>query len=173
MDLKTGAEFNAFVYTALKNADSPDQVVGFAQRIASLPQFQNPLYQGMLSDAVENMPTDPAMFQPWKEASASKALTAAEELSNEFTTQNLGTSTRVIRTPKYGRGPAEVVEGSEAAVDIKPTVVNVEGIGPVIVDPNTGMGYPAAAGATGTPSVVPGAPKVRVHPTVPVAAASA
>lgn len=149
MDLKTGAEFNAFVYTALKNADSPDQVVGFAQRIASLPQFQNPLYQGMLSDAVENMPTDPAMFQPWKEASASKALTAAEELSNEFTTQNLGTSTRVIRTPKYGRGPAEVVEGSEAAVDIKPTVVNVEGIGPVIVDPNTGMGYPAAAGATG------------------------
>jgi len=149
MDLKTGAEFNAFVYTALKNADSPDQVVGFAQRIASLPQFQNPLYQGMLSDAVENMPTDPAMFQPWKEASASKALTAAEELSNEFTTQNLGTSTRVIRTPKYGRGPAEVVEGSLAAVDIKPTVVNVEGLGPVIVDPNTGMGYPAGAGGTG------------------------
>jgi hypothetical protein len=149
MDLKTGAEFNAFVYTALKNADSPDQVVGFAQRIASLPQFQNPLYQGMLSDAVENMPTDPAMFQPWKEASASKALTAAEELSNEFTTQNLGTSTRVIRTPKYGRGPAEVVEGSEAAVDIKPTVVNVDNVGPVIVDPNTGKGYAVGAGAPG------------------------
>ena len=149
MDLKTGAEFNAFVYTALKNADSPDQVVGFAQRIASLPQFQNPLYQGMLSDAVENMPTDPALFQPWKESSASKALTAAEELSNEFTTQNLGTSTRVIRTPKYGRGPAEVVEGSEAAIDIKPTVVNVENVGPVIVDPNTGRGYPVAAGAPG------------------------
>jgi hypothetical protein len=149
MDLKTGAEFNAFVYTALKNADSPDQVVGFAQRIASLPQFQNPLYQGMLSDAVQNMPTDPAMFQPWRKASAAKALTAAEELSNEFTTQNLGTSTRVIRTPKYGGGGAEVVEGSEAAVDIKPTVVNIEGIGPVIVDPNTGMGYPAGAGGTG------------------------
>jgi hypothetical protein len=149
MDLKTGAEFNAFVYTALKNADSPDQVVGFAQRIASLPQFQNPLYQGMLSDAVENMPTDPAMFQPWKEASASKALTAAEELSNEFTTQNLGTSTRVIRTPKYGRGPAEVVEGSEAAVDIKPTVVNTDELGPIIVDPNTGRGYPVSAGAIG------------------------
>lgn len=149
MDLKTGAEFNAFVYTALKNADSPDQVVGFAQRIASLPQFQNPLYQGMLSDAVENMPTDPALFQPWKEASASKALTAAEELSNEFTTQNLGTSTRVIRTPKYGRGPAEVVEGSQAAVDIKPTVVNTDELGPIIVDPNTGRGYPVSAGAIG------------------------
>jgi hypothetical protein len=156
MDLKTGAEFNAFVYTALKNADSPDQVVGFAQRIASLPQFQNPLYQGMLSDAVENMPSDPALFQPWKESSASKALTAAEELSNEFTTQNLGTSTRVIRTPKYGRGPAEVVEGSEAAVDIKPTVVNVDGLGPVIVDPNTGKGFPVGAGGVGeyvTPGV--------------------
>lgn len=149
MDLKTGAEFNAFVYTALKNADSPDQVVRLAQRIAGLPQFQNPLYQGMLSDAVENMPTDPAMFQPWRKASAAKALTAAEELSNEFTTQNLGTSTRVIRTPKYGGGAAEVVEGSEAAVDIKPTVVNTDELGPIIVDPNTGKGYPVSAGAIG------------------------
>lgn len=158
MDLKTGAEFNAFVYTALKNADSPDQVVGFAQRIAGLPQFQNPLYQGMLSDAVENMPTDPAMFQPWRKASAAKALTAAEELSNEFTTQNLGTSTRVIRTPKYGGGAAEVVEGSEAAVDIKPTVVNTDELGPIIVDPNTGKGYPVSAGAIGgyRPPVVGG-----------------
>jgi hypothetical protein len=74
---------------------------------------------------------------------------AKDQLEQEFTSQNLGTSTQLLRTPKYGRGNAEVVEGSSAAVDIKPTVVNVEGIGPVIVDPNTGMGYPAAAGGVG------------------------
>jgi hypothetical protein len=148
-DLKTKLEFQAFVYTALKNADNPDQVVGFAERIAGIPQFQDPMFQGALSDAVASMPIDPVQFGEWRKATAAKTLTAAEELSNEFTTQNLGTSTRVIRTPKYGRGPAEVVEGSEAAVDIKPTVVNTDELGPIIVDPNTGRGYPVSAGAIG------------------------
>lgn len=155
-DIKTKLDFQAFVYTALKNSDNPDQVVGFAQRIASQPQFKDPLFQGALADAVASMPTDPAQFDAWRKATAAKTLTGAEALSNEFTTQNLGTSTRVIRTPKYGAGGAEVVEGSQAAVDIKPTVVNVDGLGPVIVDPNTGKGFPVGAGATGG-YVTPGA----------------
>ena len=148
-DLKTKLEFQAFVYTALKNADNAPQVVGFAERIAGQPQFQDPMFQGALADAVASMPTDPAQFDAWRRNTAAKTLTGAQQLEQEFTTQNLGTSTRVIRTPKFGGGGAEVVEGSEAAVDIKPTVVNIEGIGPVIVDPNTGMGYPAGAGGTG------------------------
>lgn len=148
-DIKTKLEFQAFVYTALKTADNPDQVVGFAQRIASQPQFKDELFQGALADAVASMPKDPAQFDAWRRDTAAKTLTGAQQLEQEFTSQNLGTSTRVIRTPKYGRGNAEVVEGSSAAVDIKPTVVNVEGLGPVIVDPNTGKGYPVGAGATG------------------------
>ena len=148
-DLKTKLEFQAFVYTALKNADNAPQVVGFAERIASQPQFQDPMFQGALADAVAYMPTDPAQFDAWRRNTAAKTLTGAQQLEQEFTSQNLGTSTRVIRTPKYGGGAAEVVEGSSAAVDIKPTVVNVEGLGPVIVDPNTGKGYPVGAGATG------------------------
>jgi len=148
-DIKTKLDFQAFVYTALKNSDNPDQVVGFAQRIASQPQFQDPLFQGALADAVASMPTDPAQFDAWRQNTAAKTLTGAQQLEQEFTTQNLGTSTRVIRTPKFGRGGAEVVEGSEAAVDIKPTVVNVEGVGPVIVDLNTGQGFAVAAGAPG------------------------
>ena len=148
-DIKTKLDFQAFVYTALKNSDNPDQVVGFAQRIASQPQFKDPLFQGALADAVASMPTDPAQFDAWRKATAAKTLTGAQQLEQEFTTQNLGTSTRVIRTPKFGGGGAEVVEGSQAAVDIKPTVVNVDGLGPVIVDPNTGKGYPVGAGETG------------------------
>ena len=148
-DLKTKLEFQAFVYTALKNADNAPQVVGFAERIAAAPQFQDPLFQGALADAVASMPTDPAQFDAWRRNTAAKTLTGAQQLEQEFTSQNLGTSTRVLRTPKYGGGPAEVVEGSSAAVDIKPTVVNVENVGPVIVDPNTGKGYAVGAGAPG------------------------
>lgn len=148
-DLKTKLEFQAFVYTALKNADNAPQVVGFAERIAGQPQFQDPMFQGALADAVASMPTDPAQFDAWRRNTAAKTLTGAQQLEQEFTSQNLGTSTRLIRTPKFGGGPAEVVEGSSAAVDIKPTVVNVEGLGPVIVDPNTGKGYAVGAGAPG------------------------
>lgn len=157
-DIDTKLKFQAFVYTALKNADSPDQVVGFAERIASQPQFKDALFQGALSDAVASMPTDPVQFDAWRKTTAAKTLTAAQQLEQEFTTQNLGTSTRVIRTPKYGGGGAEVVEGSQAAVDIKPTVVNTDELGPIIVDPNTGKGYPVSAGAIGgyRPPVVGG-----------------
>lgn len=148
-DIKTAMDFNMFVRTALSNADSPEQVTQFAQRIAGLPQFNNPLYQGALSDAIASMPTDPAQFEPWKKKTYLGTLEADKRYASTITQQNLGTSTRLIRTSNLGGGPAEVVEGSTAAIDIKPTVVNVEGFGPVIVDPNTGMGYPAGAGGTG------------------------
>ena len=155
-DIKTAMDFNNYVRTALSNADSPEQVAEFARRIASQPQFSGEMFQGALSDAIASMPTDPAQFEPWKEKTYLGTLEADKRYAQEFTTQNLGTSTRVIRTPKFGRGGAEVVEGSQAAVDIKPTVVNVDGLGPVIVDPNTGKGYPVGAGATGG-YVAPGA----------------
>lgn len=148
-DIKTAMDFNEFVRTALSNSDSPDQVAALATRIAELPQFKNPLFQGTLSDAIASMPTEPAAFEAWKEKTFLGTLEADKRYEQEFTTQNLGTSTRLIRTPKRGRGAAEVVEGSEAAVNIKPTVVNVEGVGPVIVDPNTGQGFAVSAGAPG------------------------
>ena len=148
-DIKTAMDFNNYVRTALSNADSPEQVAEFARRIASQPQFSGEMFQGALSDAIASMPTDPAQFEPWKEKTYLGTLEADKRYAQEFTTQNLGTSTQLLRTPKFGRGPAEVVEGSRAAVDIKPTVVNVEGVGPVIVDPNTGQGFAVAAGAPG------------------------
>ena len=59
---------------------------------------------------------------------------------------------------------------------MKPTVVNVEGIGAVIVDPNTGQGYPAAAGAVGgyrPPAAgggIVGGPRGGVAPVAPMGA---
>jgi hypothetical protein len=132
---------------ALANARGPRQATALGDRIKQM--FFEPELQQSIDATISSIPQDPGQFEAWRKDSLMRTMEAKEQLAQEFTTQNLGTSTRVIRTPKYGGGGAEVVEGSEAAVDIKPTVVNVEGIGPVIVDPNTGMGYPAGAGGAG------------------------
>ena len=148
-DIKTAMDFNNYVRTALSNADSPEQVTEFARRIASQPQFSGEMFQGALSDAIASMPTDPMQFEPWKKKTYLGTLEADKRYASTLTQQNLGTSTRLLRTSNLGGGPAEIVEGSEAAIDIKPTVVNVEGVGPVIVDPNSGQGFAVTAGAPG------------------------
>jgi hypothetical protein len=150
-DLKTGVEFNAYVYTALKNADSPEQVAGFAQRIASAPQFQTPLYQGTLSDAVANMPTDPAQFQAWKEQTGAKALSAAQQMEQEYIKQTTGTEERIISMPKYGRGGATEVAGSR--IQVAPGMTYVRGAdGAVYPMPSkSGGGFDTPAPAVGAP----------------------
>ena len=65
-DIKTGLDFNNFVRIAIANSSTPEQVEMFAERIAGIPQFQTPLYQGVLQDALEGMPRDPAQFGPWR-----------------------------------------------------------------------------------------------------------
>ena len=147
--IKTAQLFNNAVFTAAANSNSPEDFVAFAQRIAAAPEFQDKLYFGGLDTVLASMPADPAEFPEWKRQTGIKTIAADKRYEEELTSQNLGTSTRMLRTPKFGGGAAEVVPGSEAAVTIKPTVVNVEGMGAIIVDPNTGQGYPVAAGATG------------------------
>jgi len=115
-DIKTAMDFNMFVRTALSNADSPEQVTQFAQRIAGLPQFNNPLYQGALSDAIASIPTDPMQFEPWKEKTYLGTLEADKRYAQEFQKQTTGTEERVIAMPKYGRGAATEVPGSRIQV---------------------------------------------------------
>lgn len=157
--IKAAMDFNNFVYTGLSNANDPATAAMIAERIAAQPQFSDPLFQGAIADAIKTMPQDPAEFAEWRDATLAKTMDTNQRLERDYIQQNLGTSTRVISAPKFGRGPAEVLPGSEATVNLKPTVVNVEGLGPVIVDPNTGRGYPAGAGATGgytSPGLVTG-----------------
>lgn len=45
---------------------------------------------------------------------------ADKALEQHFVNQNLGSSTRVVAAPKYGQGPARVVEGTEARVTMAP-----------------------------------------------------
>jgi hypothetical protein len=115
-ELKTALEFNAFVYTALSDSDSPQQVAAVASRIASLPQFQSQMYQGTLSDAVAAMPQDPEQFMAWKENTKAKTLTAAQQMEQEYIKQTTGTEERLIGVSKYRRGAATEVPGSRIQV---------------------------------------------------------
>ncbi len=159
--LKTGELFNQAIYTAAANSNSPEDFMAFAQRIAAAPQFQNNMFLGGLKEVVASLPADPAQFSEWQRQTGIKTVEAAKRYKNNPMQQNLGTTTRILNVPEYGGGPAQVVPGSEAAVTIKPTVLNVEGIGGVIVDPNTGRGFPIAAGQTGgyTPPGIVGGPR--------------
>lgn len=145
--VKAVSDFLDFSIEGMKLARNAEDAMKIGNWLKS--QFNDPVLRQAVDQTLSSLPEDPNAFEDWRKQTLFQSMDAKDQLSREFTTQNLGTSTRVISTPKYGRGTAEVVPGSEAAVTFKPTVVNVEGIGAVIVDPNTGRGYPAAAGDVG------------------------
>lgn len=137
--------FYDLVAAGVKNSSSPDQVMIVAD-------FLKKTYPGatqQIDQKLSDMPADPAGFNAWREKTMLQSLDAKDQLTKEFTTQNLGTSTRVLRTPKFGGGAGEVVPGSEAAITPQVTGMNVEGVGPGAYDPSTNTFYPATAGQTG------------------------
>jgi hypothetical protein len=150
-DIKTAMDFNKFVRVALSNSDSPDQVAAFAERIASQPQFENPVYQGALSDAIASMPTDPAQFEAWKEKTALSTLEADKRYEQVYKTQTTGAETREIAMPKYGRGTATEVGGSR--------IQAAEGMQYIKDDQNNIRAVPKEKpGSFGTPAPSMGAP---------------
>lgn len=149
-DIKTKLEFQAFVYTALKNADNAPQVVGFAERIAGQPQFQDPLFQGALADAVASMPTDPAQFDAWRKNTAAKTLTGAQQLEQEYIKQTTGTEERIIGIPKFGGGATEV-PGSRIQVAQGMQYITDDQGNVRAVPKETGGGFAASAPSMGAP----------------------
>jgi hypothetical protein len=159
---------------ALANVRDPQQAIAVGVRLKQL--FPQPEFQQSVDETITYLTEDPTQFETRRKDALMRTLDNKDQLTNEFTPQNLGTTTRVLRTPKFGGGAGEVVPGSEAAVTMKPTVVNVEGIGAVIVDPNTSQGFPAAAGAVGgyrPPAAgggIVGGPRGGVAPVAPMGA---
>jgi hypothetical protein len=87
--------------------------------------FPEPEFQQSVDETIAYLTEDPAQFNARREESLTRTLDAKDQLANEFTTQNLGSSTRVLRTPKLGGGAGEVVPGSE--VDLGQEVTYVRG----------------------------------------------
>jgi hypothetical protein len=167
---KAAMEFMEFAYAGIDKSRGPEDVLKIAGFLKQ--KFPSEIFAQVIDQTLADMPSDPAQFAEWQAQTKFETLKNTEQLAQEFTTQNLGTSTRVIATPKYGRGEARVVPGSDAPVTLKPTVVNVEGLGPIIVDPNTGQGFPAAAGPTGGYTPPQGAPAGGPAPSAPAGGGS-
>jgi hypothetical protein len=123
--IKVGMDFNAFINTAAANANSPDQFRAFAERIASVPQFQTDMFKGALSEVVASMPNDPAQFPEWKRQTGIKTIEADKRYKREFIKQDTGTGTRQLAVDPYGDGGASVVPGSE--VDFGQEITYVKG----------------------------------------------
>lgn len=60
-----------------------------------------------------SVPQDPAKLPAWQLQTLRGILDAKDQLEQQFTSQDTGGGGRVIATPKYGGGPAQVVPGSQ------------------------------------------------------------
>jgi hypothetical protein len=142
-DLAYIKSFNDTAIKELTGALSPDQAVAAAGRLKA--RFSD--LGGKIDELMQTMPKDPALYEPWRQEQLFHSMEADKQLSTDLTTQNLGTSTRILSTPKYRPGAAAtVVPGSEAAIapDLKPMAV--EGLGVVGYDPATNTYTPATSG---------------------------
>lgn len=149
-DLDTLMSFNQHVAVGLQAADTPDQVIKYANIIGSQPQFQGINFQNTLQQAVSSMPTDdPAKFANWKTKQLQQTLNGEKQLQQHFVTRDLGTTSDVFASPEFGGGPGQVVPGSTATKTPQLTGMNVEGVGAGGYDPATNTFSPAAMGATG------------------------
>jgi hypothetical protein len=59
-----------------------------------------------------SIPQDPTQIPAWQLQTLRSLLDAKDRLEQQYTSQDTGAGSRVIATPKYGGGPAQVVEGS-------------------------------------------------------------
>ena len=99
-DIKTGLDFNNFVRIAIANSSTPEQVEMFAERIAGIPQFQTPLYQGVLQDALEGMPRDPTQFDPWRKETYLGTLEADKRYETQLQRIQSGGEEFTVAVPK-------------------------------------------------------------------------
>jgi hypothetical protein len=133
-------------YEGVEQARGPEDVMKIANFLKQ--NFPDPVFAGMIDQTLADMPSDPTLFPAWKEQTKRETLTNAQQLEQDFTQQNLGTSTRIVSTPKFGGGAATVVPGSEAEIKMKPVITTIDG-NSYFIDPETNIAYPAAVGNVG------------------------
>jgi hypothetical protein len=120
---KAVLEFFDLAAEGVKQSRTPEDAVKIGQFLKS--SFNSPELQNIVDQTLSSMPSDPALWPEWKKQTELQSLDSKDRLTEEFTTQNLGTSTRIVATPKYGGGVARVVPGSE--VDLGQEVTYVRG----------------------------------------------
>jgi hypothetical protein len=149
--IKTAMDFNNFVRTALSVADTPDQVVELAGRIARQPQFQDEMFQGSLQEAVASMPRDPALFEPWKKKTALSTLEADKRYKVQLKTQTTGDEERIVAISDFG-GDAVEVPGSRIQAPQGMQYIRGADGATYTVPKQTGGSFGTPAPAVGTPA---------------------
>jgi hypothetical protein len=120
---KAVLEFFDLAAEGVKQSRTPEDAVKIGQFLKS--SFNSPELQGIVDQTLSSMPSDPALWPEWKKQTELQSLDSKDRLTEEFTTQNLGTSTRIVATPKFGGGVSRVVPGSE--VDLGEEITYVKG----------------------------------------------
>ena len=98
------------------NFDTRDQILGsLAGKVES-----GELDRSTAEQLAASVPQDPRMIPAWQIKTARGILSAKDKLEQQFTSQDTGGGGRVIATPKYGGGPAQVVAGSQFTKTMTP-----------------------------------------------------
>lgn len=109
--IETAMDFNNFVRVGLQYAQSPDQVIDIARKIAAQPQFKYDYFQHAIQVALQDMPSDPSQFLAWKDKIRFDTLSTDKQLSQKLIELTNGGETWTTAVPEYagsGRAPAEV-----------------------------------------------------------------
>jgi hypothetical protein len=190
---KLGGEVNKLEYENSKNKydrsindiinfDTHDQILGaLADKVKTgeLTQQQGQQLAG-------TVPQDPRDIPAWQIKTTRGLLSAKDKLEQHFASQDTGAGSRLIATPKYGGGPAQVVEGSTVkktatiADNLAREKFNFERTNPgfelkesedgtmVGVNKRTLQAFPVTMGGA-APSTAPAAGGPRVPPTATAA----
>lgn len=109
------AQYNQSI-TDILRFDDRDQILGALQQKVDTKELTSQQAQQLAS----TVPQDPRMIPAWQVKTARGILSAKDQLERHFTSQDFGGGTRVISTPKFGGGPAQVVQGSQIAKTMTP-----------------------------------------------------
>lgn len=110
----------------LQKADKAiKDIAMFSTRDEILADLKRNLDEGNIDPAkaqqiASSVPQDPAKIPAWQLQTMRGILSAKDQLEQQFTSQDFGGGTRVIATPKFGGGPAQVVQGSQIAKTMTP-----------------------------------------------------
>ena len=113
----------------IANADDAiRKIAAYNSRADALLHIQNDVASGKISQQqgqqfASMLPPDDSGMPQFQLQMLRKALSAKDQLEQHFVSQDTGGSTRVVAMPKFGGGPAQVVQGSQVAKTMSPSDV--------------------------------------------------
>jgi hypothetical protein len=105
--------------------NSMRQIAGYNTRADALTHIRSDISAGKITQQqgqqfASMLPPDDAGMPQFQLQMMRKALSAKDQLEQHFASQDMGAGGRVVSTPKYGGGSAQVVPGSQFTKSVSP-----------------------------------------------------